>query len=119
MYQFRDNQLHQITEDHSFVNRLVKIGKISQAEARTHPQRNIIMRFVGYNTELEVDLYSFVLQPGDWLMLCNSYFWQSVPDNEIEEVIKGYSHPDDVTKQLQKFEKLEWQDYVYIIVKMD
>ena len=56
-YIINDEGIRQITKDHSLVQEMVDRGKITKEEARTHPQKNIVTRVVGYNTDIEVDTF--------------------------------------------------------------
>ena len=71
-YLIRGRQLHQVSEDHSFVAEQVKAGVISADEARHSPQRNIITRAIGHQPGVQTDEFSVApLQPGDVLVLCS------------------------------------------------
>jgi serine/threonine protein phosphatase PrpC len=61
---------HPATEDHSFVTELVKRGRISEEEATSHPQRNIVTRALGTQPTVEADFYEEAIQPGDTIILC-------------------------------------------------
>ncbi|BCU82185.1 Stp1/IreP family PP2C-type Ser/Thr phosphatase [Polycladomyces sp. WAk] len=62
--------LYQLTEDHSLVNILKKHGQITEEEARNHPQRNVIIRSLGTNEEVEADIIETPWNPGDTLLMC-------------------------------------------------
>ena len=70
-YLFRDDELEQVTEDHTLVARMVKEGRIRPEEAERHPQRSIITRALGVEPDIEVDLISLDLREGDRLLLCS------------------------------------------------
>ncbi|HHW56486.1 MAG TPA: Stp1/IreP family PP2C-type Ser/Thr phosphatase [Clostridia bacterium] len=84
-YLIRDNQIKQITADHSFVEELVKIGKITHEEARVHPQKNIITRALGIDEEVEVDTFHGIVLPQDILFLCTDGLTNLVTDQQILE----------------------------------
>lgn len=79
-YLLRDGQLRQITEDHSYVARLVKEGQLQPDEVFDHPRRNVITRSLGYKPDIEIDTWLEVLQPGDRLLLCSDGLWEMVQD---------------------------------------
>jgi protein phosphatase len=67
-YLLREGQLDQISEDHTMVNRYVSQGLISRQEARSHPQRNVLMQAMGMG-EVEPDIFAGELRPGDRFLL--------------------------------------------------
>jgi len=86
-YLWRKEKLRPLTRDHSLVERMVREGRISRLEARLHPQRNIILRALGIAEELEVDLRSLSVVPGDRMLLCSDGLTGLVEDDELEAVI--------------------------------
>lgn len=85
LYLYRQGALQQVTEDHSYVESLVREGKLTEEEARSHPQKNMLLRAVGVEKELEVDRGSFPLQEGDILLLATDGLMNMVSDQEIEK----------------------------------
>lgn len=79
-YLLRDGQLRQITEDHSYVARLVKEGQIQPDEVFNHPRRNVITRSLGYKQEIKIDTWLEHLLPGDRLLLCSDGVWEMIQD---------------------------------------
>ncbi len=55
-YIIRNGEINQITEDHSYVNQLIKAGSITKEEGKSHPKRNMITRAVGSSSIIEIDL---------------------------------------------------------------
>ncbi|RRK11041.1 Stp1/IreP family PP2C-type Ser/Thr phosphatase [Lactiplantibacillus garii] len=88
-YLYRDGELHQLTEDHSLVNELVKRGEISAEQARKHPQKNIITRTLGISPDADIDTKLFEAQPGDQLLLCSDGLTNMVPDDQLATVLKA------------------------------
>ncbi|MNJ39776.1 putative protein phosphatase 2C-type [compost metagenome] len=70
-YQYRQNDLVLLTEDHSLVNELVKNNQISEEEASVHPRRNVLTRALGTDSKVAVDLDHIILEAGDILLLCS------------------------------------------------
>lgn len=77
-----------ITRDHSLVKRLEELGHITSEEAATYPNRNVLYRAVGQGDVLETDIYTFTLNPTDWLMLCSDGLWGVVPDEKIAQIVR-------------------------------
>ncbi|MET2011264.1 PP2C family serine/threonine-protein phosphatase [Microbacterium chocolatum] len=72
IYLYRDDELTQITTDHTFVQRLVDSGRITPEEARYHPRRSVLMRVLGdMDPNPEVDTFIMPTQPGDRWLLCS------------------------------------------------
>ena len=82
-YLYRDGKLHQITQDHSFVGELERSGQITKEEAETHPKRNLLMRAIGADSEIEVDTGSFPLFTEDIILLCSDGLTNMVSEADI------------------------------------
>lgn len=98
-YRLRGGQLTQLTDDHSIVGELVRMGRISAEEARTHPQRNEILRAIGTQETVAVDLEAVPVQPGDRFLLCSDGLYGMLTDAEIAEVLRGEG-PNDAARIL-------------------
>ncbi len=61
----------QITEDHSLVNELVRSGEITKEDAENHPRKNVLIRALGTEKIVEMDIKSMVFEEGDVLLLCS------------------------------------------------
>ncbi|MBA2363934.1 MAG: Stp1/IreP family PP2C-type Ser/Thr phosphatase [Chloroflexia bacterium] len=85
-YLVRDNRAQKLTEDHSLVERMVASGQITSAEARLHPRRNVILRTLGSDPQVEVDLYVEPLQTGDRLLLCSDGLSSMLPDEALAQI---------------------------------
>ncbi|HSH03715.1 MAG TPA: Stp1/IreP family PP2C-type Ser/Thr phosphatase [Anaerolineae bacterium] len=82
-YLFRQNELIQISEDHSYVGRLVRLGQLTRDQARIHPRRNLITRTLGSDPEVDIDVWLFKLLPDDKLLLCSDGLWEMVADENM------------------------------------
>lgn len=91
IYKFNNNKMKQLTEDHSLVNELVKSGKITKEQAKTHPQKNMITRAVGTSIDIEVDVEAFKYQKSDKLLLATDGLFNMVDETEIEKIINENS----------------------------
>ncbi len=100
IYHFRLGQLRRRTLDHSYVQRLVDRGEITAAEARDHPQSNILVGCLG--TEEPPPLQSHLisqLEPGDVLMACSDGVWHYFTEDELGHLLAVLS-PRDATELL-------------------
>ncbi len=88
VYLIRDGILYPLTRDHSVVSLLVSHGKISAAEARHHPRRNVVTRALGVSTTVEPDLCEVRVAPGDRFLLCTDGISGALSDAEIHRLVK-------------------------------
>jgi serine/threonine protein phosphatase PrpC len=94
-YLWHDEQLLQMTEDHSVPGALLRQGKITAEEAHNHPHRNLLYRCLGLKPALEVDIYpSFELLPGDALLLCSDGLWDMI--YPVERLAAFLSSSEDI-----------------------
>ncbi|PDW03802.1 Stp1/IreP family PP2C-type Ser/Thr phosphatase [Candidatus Viridilinea mediisalina] len=99
-YICRDGKLQRITKDHSLVQRLVDLGQISLDDMYSHPQRNAILRSLGDRAEVEVDVFSERVQPGDLLMICSDGQWEMTRDPEMERIMVREEDPQSACEIL-------------------
>lgn len=90
-YLLRGGVLHQITRDHSIVARMVEQGKIKPEEARFHPLSNYLSRTVGLDRNVDIDIFSVELEPGDKILMCSDGLWGEVEDEETESILNHYA----------------------------
>jgi serine/threonine protein phosphatase PrpC len=101
-YLLRNGTLHQITKDHSLVQKMVERGRITAEEARHHPHSNILLRTVGTERDIEIDLFRVELEQGDKILMCSDGLWNEVDDRDIESVLNMYGDPRIATRELVK-----------------
>jgi serine/threonine protein phosphatase PrpC len=99
-YLYYNQELKQITRDHSYVDRLVELGQISAEDAAVHPQRNVLYRAVGQGDLLEIDIHMIDLPPGGRLLLCCDGLWGMLPDAVIHAVLDSAETPQDACNEL-------------------
>ncbi len=100
VYQFHDGDITQITDDHSLVEDLVREGRLSADEARTHPQRNILTRVLGNEPDVEVDTWEIVPQRGDRYLLCSDGLFNEVDDDRLAAVLRRLADPEYAAREL-------------------
>jgi protein phosphatase len=98
-YLFRDGEISQLTNDHTFVQGLVDEGRITEAEARVHPHRNLILRAVDGIHDLEPDLFLLELVVGDRLLLCSDGACGVLDDGRLADILSTGS-PDYAAVEL-------------------
>lgn len=82
-YLINDNYIKQITDDHTFVQELVKKGEITNAEAKNHSERNVITRAMGCESAILIDIFEIELRENDKLLLCSDGLTNHITDNDI------------------------------------
>lgn len=90
-YLLKGTAVHQITEDHTYVQELVKQGEISQAEAASHPKRNILTNAMGTKSDLRVDtgLFDQTFDRNDRILLCSDGLYDYLSNEEIGSFTAG------------------------------
>jgi serine/threonine protein phosphatase PrpC len=76
-----------LTRDHSLVNRLVELGQITQSQAATHPQRNVLYRALGQGEPFEPDVNTYPLPDSGYLMLCSDGLWGAVTETDMIQIV--------------------------------
>jgi protein phosphatase len=88
VYLFRDNKLKRITIDHSLVEEYLRMGKITEEEAKNFPQKNIILRALGQQRQVEVEINAHDPKPGDIFMLMSDGLSGMVEDKFMEAIMQ-------------------------------
>ncbi|WP_042408524.1 PP2C family protein-serine/threonine phosphatase [Streptacidiphilus carbonis] len=99
-YLLRDGSLSQITQDHTWVQRLVDEGRITEEEASTHPQRSLIMRALMGTGEVESDLSIREVRAGDRYLICSDGLSGVVSHQTLEETLGSYYAPEQTVAEL-------------------
>ena len=98
-YLLRD-ELQQLTEDHTLVQRMVREGKLTPEEAGHHPQRSVLTRAVGVEDGLDVDELTLDVHSGDRILLCTDGLTSMVENDAIERILKDEPDPQSAAEQL-------------------
>ena len=99
-YLLREEELYQLTNDHSVVGQLVAIGAIEPDDVYTHPQRFQLTRRLGEKLTVEVEVFSQQLLPRDILLLCSDGLWEMVRKQKITDILKDAHDPQTACTQL-------------------
>ncbi|MQY12702.1 PP2C-family Ser/Thr phosphatase [Streptomyces sp. RB5] len=99
-YLLRDGRLTQITQDHTWVQRLVDEGRITEEEATTHPQRSLLMRGLGTGDHVEPDLSIREVRAGDRYLICSDGLSGVVSAETLEDTLASYQGPYETVQEL-------------------
>ena len=88
-YRFRDGELSQMSRDHSLVGEMMERGELTEEEARTHPQRNVITRAIGTGSRVEPEITRFDRKPGDVWLLCSDGLSMYFTRDELQGALRG------------------------------
>ncbi len=88
-YLLNETGFKQITEDHSLVNELVRSGQISKEDAEHHPRKNVLLRALGTEKIVEMDIKTIIFEEGDILLLCSDGLSNKVNEKEMMEILQN------------------------------
>lgn len=81
--------IRQITNDHSLVEEMVRMGGMDKETARNHPDKNIITRAIGAGDEVEIDFFTVELEPRDMVLMCSDGLSNMLEDEDIRMILEG------------------------------
>lgn len=100
-YLLRDGKIRRMTQDHSYVQHLIDTGRISEAEARNHPQRNVVMRVLGdFDIDPHPDIAILTAKPTDRWLLCSDGLSGVLEDDTLEQMLATVSDEEECAQQL-------------------
>ena len=99
----RNGEYHQLTNDHSLVNALLKAGQITEEEAAHHPQRNIITQSIGQKDELQPDFGMLTVEAGDFIVINSDGLTNMISGDEIRDILVSDLSVEEKAKTLVRF----------------
>jgi protein phosphatase len=90
IYRFRDEELAQVTDDHSLLNDYIKMKDLSEEEIENFPHKNVIVRALGMKETVQVDINTELPEDGDTYLLCSDGLNAMIPDEKIENIMVEY-----------------------------
>ena len=99
-YLFSDDQIVQVTADHSLAEERMRHGEMTEEEAAVHPQRHILTRALGVASEVEPDMWELQLRSGDRVVLCSDGLSNELTNDELAEVLSRVPDPGEAAHQL-------------------
>ncbi|MDG5788243.1 Stp1/IreP family PP2C-type Ser/Thr phosphatase [Evansella sp. AB-P1] len=112
-----NNGLKQITSDHSLVGELVRSGQITEDEAMHHPRRNVILRALGTDETIKLDVNTIHWDAGSYLLLCSDGLTDKIEDGDINKQLEIQESITNIADQLiQMANDLGGEDNVTIAI---
>jgi protein phosphatase len=113
----QENRLTLKTKDHTLVKRLVDLGEITEKEADTHLQRNVLYKALGQSDPFEPDIDQFSLRCGDRFLICSDGLWGVLSDEQMSEIIGKSADLDQMVLSLtEKANELGGPDNISVIL---
>jgi protein phosphatase len=127
-YLINKNKLYQVSRDHSLVQEKLNIGIYDREQAKADPQKNVLIRTVGFEPNVEVDTYKYKIQKNDIFLLCSDGLHGKVSDEDIIHLVNNYlpspteaaqSDLDDlVTELIRQANANGGQDNISVIITL-
>ena len=95
-----NDEVRQITRDHSLVEEMVRMGGIDREAARNHPDKNIITRAIGARDTIEIDFFHEELKSGDIVLMCSDGLTNMLEDEEIGRILKSQGTIEERAEKL-------------------
>lgn len=115
VYRIRKNIIRKITNDHSYVEKLVKEGTISREQAYNHPKKNMLMKAIGCHSLVEPDIMYKGFLKDDIVLMCSDGLTNMLKDDEIYSVL--LNNPENPVKALiDKANKMGGYDNITVII---
>ena len=100
LYVIDDNDITQITRDHSLVEEMVLAGQLSKSEARTHARKNVITRAIGGEEQVEPEMFSIDLKENSKILMCSDGLTNMLEDAEILSIVRNNANIEDAARLL-------------------
>ena len=119
-YIISKNKMEQVSVDHSFVQELVDKGMLTRAEAKHHPDRNLITRAIGSDKHVAVDVFCKDFNAGDRILLASDGLTSMIEENEIEQIMLSGDDPKVIVNTLvEKANEAGGKDNVTVVVVLN
>lgn len=114
-FAFKNDKLYKVTKDHTLVNLLVATGELTKEEAKYHPRKNVLMRALGANDPIEIDIFDVDVSVRG-ILLCSDGLTNMLNEEQIERVLSsGLSVEEVVTKLVRKANSRGGTDNITVI----
>lgn len=95
----KNNKMHKVTKDHTLVNLLVSTGELTEEEAKYHPRKNVLMRALGANNPIDIDIFD-VDSKISGIFLCSDGLTNMLTMEQIEKVLNSELTPQEAVERL-------------------
>lgn len=95
-----NDSIEQITNDHSYVEEMVRIGKFTREDARNHEKKNVITRAVGATPKIDIDFFEVDLGDKDTILMCSDGLSNMVTDEKMLQIVLSQNQTDMMCKAL-------------------
>ena len=95
-----NDEIRQLSKDHSLVQEMVRLGGLNAEEAKHHPDKNIITRAIGVKEDIEIDFFEYRLKKGDMILMCTAGLSNMVEDEEIFQIVRSSRDVVEAVEQL-------------------
>jgi PPM family protein phosphatase len=101
-YRFREDKLERLTQDHSLVEELMRMGRLSPEDAEVDPRRSIITRALGPEPTVDVETCTYPAKDGDVYLLCSDGLTGMVSEERVAEILRARSSLEQAASELVK-----------------
>lgn len=115
-YLVRRGQVKQVSQDHSWVAEQVRAGVLTEEQARTHAQRNVITRCLGTQADVEIDVFPERVEEGDCIVLCSDGLSGLVSDDELRAIVAQFVPQESVYHLIERANEHGGPDNITAIV---
>jgi len=105
VYRLRGDDFEQLTDDHSFVEEQVRLGRMTRQEAGTSTMQNVLVRALGVDSDVEVDVSEELFSDNDTVLLCSDGLTRELTDDQIAAVLRETDRPEAAASHLVDFAK--------------
>lgn len=100
LYLWRDSELHQVTQDHTWVSMAVKVGDLTPEQARSHPYRHVLSQCLGRKDLASIEVQPIEVKSGDRFLLCSDGLTEELSDEEISSYLTGENSSQETAAAL-------------------
>lgn len=116
LYLIANDQIKQITQDHSLIAEMVRMGELTPEQGANHPDKNIITRAVGTSEQIKVDFFDMRLEAGNKIVMCSDGLYNMVDNSRICEIVRGNDAETAVRLLIDEANKNGGRDNIGVVV---
>ena len=110
------SELTQISQDHSLIGEMVRLGELTPEQGKNHPDKNIITRAVGTSEEVRIDFFDIKLEAGSQVLMCSDGLTNMVEDSRIFEILKDEETENKVQKLIDEANANGGKDNIAVVL---